>query len=137
MVHFQIYEKYIGMVYAMLSIGVLGFIVWSFKMASLLVKNNFLLIIYNFILGWNVLKLYNTFYSANLYNYNKSADHLRMLNKKIKKIFILFFNYWNKNIIISNIRYIFILLTYNISVSFDRYKNTYSKISETCTWKQF
>ena len=128
---------YIGMVYAMLSIGVLGFIVWSFKMASLLVKKNFLLIIHNFILGWNVLKLYNTFYSANLYNYNKSADHLRMLKKKIKKIFILFFYYWNKNIIIPNIRYILISLTYNIPASYDRNKNTYSKISETLRESNF
>jgi len=125
------------MVYAMLSIGVLGFIVWSFKMASLLVKNKFLLIIYNFILGWNVLKLYNTFYSVNLYNYNKLADHLRMLNKKYKKIFILLFNYWSKDILISNIKYILISLMHNFPFYYDRDKNMYSEISETLRESNF
>jgi heme/copper-type cytochrome/quinol oxidase subunit 1 len=43
------------MVYAMLSIGVLGFIVWSLKLASLLINNKIYFIINNFTIRWDYL----------------------------------------------------------------------------------
>ena len=64
------------MVYAMLSIGVLGFIVWSWvKMASPYsdIRN-----IINFAICWNSLVLIGTLYGKNLISYTQSADNLSL-----------------------------------------------------------
>lgn len=86
----------------MLSIGVLGFIVWSnlnliYLMALLIYKQIVCILIINFTLGWYSLKLYNTFYSTNLYNYIKSAGYYPILNNKLKNKIIILFYFWSNN----------------------------------------
>lgn len=114
----------------MLSIGVLGFIVWSSLMASLLNKKIFYLIINNFILCWNISTLYNTFYSINLYNYNKLADYNVMLNNKLKSKILLFFNYSNKNVLISKIKYFLFSVKYIYYDYYNHNKYIHSIVSE-------
>jgi len=75
------------MVYAMLSIGVLGFIVWSDvyskNIMALLLHNEIICVIINiFTICWYIFKLYNTFYSENLYNYVKSAGNNSLIVRK-------------------------------------------------------
>jgi LAGLIDADG endonuclease len=61
----------IGMIYAMLSIGVLGFIVWSQWMALLSREIK----VINFTICWKGLTLLDTFYSSNANNFTQSAGN--------------------------------------------------------------
>jgi LAGLIDADG endonuclease len=106
------------MVYAMLSIGVLGFIVWSLLMASLMNKKFFYSLINNFILCLYTLKLYNTFYSINLYNYSKLADYYVMVDNKLK----------NKKFFLYLIKYIHSIVSETLhenSLNFDIFRKAY------------
>jgi hypothetical protein len=62
---------YLGMVYAMFSIGILGFLVWSQLMA---LPNSDMWVI-NFTVGWEDFTLLNTFYSSNVNNFVQSAGN--------------------------------------------------------------
>jgi hypothetical protein len=66
------------MVYAMMSIGVLGFVVWSQWLAFPF--SNYGVI--NFAICWNSLVFIGTFYSKNLISYAKSADNISYLLAK-------------------------------------------------------
>ena len=59
------------MVYAIISIGLLGFIVWSQMMAFLICENW----VINFTIGWKDFTLLNTFYSLDVNNMIQSAGN--------------------------------------------------------------
>ena len=63
---------YIGMVYAMFSIGILGFLVWSHMVALLHCEVE----VINPAICWNSLVLTSTFNSKNLFSYTQSAGNL-------------------------------------------------------------
>ncbi len=66
---------YLGMVYAMMSIGVLGFVVWSWILAS---PHSDMRSIINFAICWNGLVLMGTLYGKNPISYTLSAGNLSL-----------------------------------------------------------
>lgn len=66
----------------MMSIGILGFVVWSQEMAFLM--SNYEVI--NFAICWNSLVLISTFYSKNLISFAQSARNLSFIPFSLKDI---------------------------------------------------
>lgn len=69
---------YLGMVYAMMSIGVLGFVVWSWFLAS--PHSN--MSVYNFAICLNSIILISTLNSKNLISFTQWAGNLSLNNKQ-------------------------------------------------------
>ena len=75
---------YLGMVYAMMSIGVLGFVVWSWVLAS--PHSDMWIYIVYFAICWDGLVLIGTLNGKNSVNYTRSAGKANTLLKVVKDI---------------------------------------------------
>ena len=70
---------YLGMVYAMMSIGVLGFVVWSWVLAS---PHSDMSAYINFAICWNGLVLIGTLNGKNSISYTQSAGNLSLYSSE-------------------------------------------------------
>ena len=84
-----------GMIYAIASIGLLGFLVWSWHTILAITRRATLASLYsdiknkiNFAICWKDLKLYSTLKCKNLYSYIQSAGNLSLVY-----IYYFIFNY--------------------------------------------
>ena len=84
---------YIGMVYAMFSIGILGFLVWSQFYFSLFAQKSFETValpycevrVINFAVCWDSLVPINTLKGKSLISYTQSADNMYLNTLKDNK----------------------------------------------------
>ena len=79
---------YLGMVYAMFSIGILGFLVWSYPVLTGLNKEQVALFcsdteVINRAVCWNSSTLLVTFICTNLSSFTKSAGYINLISRTI------------------------------------------------------